>query len=348
MIKFFRKIRQRLLIENKFSKYLIYAIGEIILVIIGILIALFINNKNEVRIVENKFISNLLQVQKELESNIENTTNSINYYLIKDNLIAAVMADSLTIEDYDSDMKNINIKTSNGQGLCYIIFNTTQVNTLNNRIVKLNQNTDKLPSDFYPILEETNKVYSQYIALVMEWNTKIINLENANIAKFSDNYIWFSKIYYFEESNLEAFEYFVNNPIYKNLVSQYSFLSEEHFKSIKTFRNEGIKAHTAISDFLRLKAETDSISNKYTLNQELLDCYAGTYSFGTNTSCEIIIKNNKLLLNFDSENLELIDLSLTKFVGVDNDFSITFESTNNCVNVSFIWQQDGESFKFIK
>lgn len=47
MIKFFRKIRQRLLTENKFSKYLIYAIGEILLVVIGILIALQINNWNE-------------------------------------------------------------------------------------------------------------------------------------------------------------------------------------------------------------------------------------------------------------------------------------------------------------
>ena len=49
MIKFFRKIRQRLLTENKFSKYLLYAIGEIVLVVIGILIALQINNWNEGR-----------------------------------------------------------------------------------------------------------------------------------------------------------------------------------------------------------------------------------------------------------------------------------------------------------
>tara|TARA_R110002049_G_C8957848_1_gene546408 strand:+ start:17 stop:790 length:774 start_codon:yes stop_codon:yes gene_type:complete len=47
MIKFFRKIRQKMLSENKFSKYLIYAIGEIVLVVIGILIALSINNWND-------------------------------------------------------------------------------------------------------------------------------------------------------------------------------------------------------------------------------------------------------------------------------------------------------------
>jgi hypothetical protein len=39
MLKFFRKIRQNLLVENRFNKYLLYAIGEIILVVIGILIA---------------------------------------------------------------------------------------------------------------------------------------------------------------------------------------------------------------------------------------------------------------------------------------------------------------------
>ncbi|WP_417364535.1 DUF6090 family protein [Galbibacter sp.] len=47
MIKFFRKIRQNMLTENKFSKYLLYAIGEIVLVVIGILIALSINNWNQ-------------------------------------------------------------------------------------------------------------------------------------------------------------------------------------------------------------------------------------------------------------------------------------------------------------
>lgn len=47
MIKFFNKIRQKLLTENKFRTYIIYALGEIILVVIGILIALQINNLND-------------------------------------------------------------------------------------------------------------------------------------------------------------------------------------------------------------------------------------------------------------------------------------------------------------
>ena len=49
MIKFFRKIRYNLMSENKTGKYLKYAIGEIVLVMIGILLALQVNNWNEQR-----------------------------------------------------------------------------------------------------------------------------------------------------------------------------------------------------------------------------------------------------------------------------------------------------------
>ncbi len=59
MIKFFRKLRKQLLSENKFSKYLLYAIGEIILVVIGILIALGVNNWNQEK-QEHRFGDDLL------------------------------------------------------------------------------------------------------------------------------------------------------------------------------------------------------------------------------------------------------------------------------------------------
>ncbi|MAM29149.1 MAG: hypothetical protein CMC13_09005 [Flavobacteriaceae bacterium] len=62
MIKLFRNIRKRLIGENRFSKYVLYAIGEIILVVIGILIALSINTWNENqknRIKERNVLTNL-------------------------------------------------------------------------------------------------------------------------------------------------------------------------------------------------------------------------------------------------------------------------------------------------
>ena len=67
MINFFRKIRKNLADENKPIKYLRYAIGEIFLVVLGILIALSINNWNQKRI-ENQVEKRLL---KELYENLE-------------------------------------------------------------------------------------------------------------------------------------------------------------------------------------------------------------------------------------------------------------------------------------
>ncbi|MFD2824438.1 DUF6090 family protein [Lacinutrix iliipiscaria] len=73
MIKFFRKIRQNLLMENKTGKYFKYAIGEIILVVIGILIALQINNWNENR----KSQKLEAQIYTELKSDLLQTRNDI-------------------------------------------------------------------------------------------------------------------------------------------------------------------------------------------------------------------------------------------------------------------------------
>ena len=83
MLKFFRAIRQKLLSDNTFNKYFLYAIGEIILVVIGILIALSINNWNEntkLRQIERdyffslqeEFSHNLIVLEKVMGLNKEN------------------------------------------------------------------------------------------------------------------------------------------------------------------------------------------------------------------------------------------------------------------------------------
>ena len=91
MIKFFRKIRQKLVTDNSFGKYLIYAFGEIILVVIGILIALQINNSNEDRKIRNQELHYLKNLKTDLNLNISeldkyisvrnSRINSANYVL---------------------------------------------------------------------------------------------------------------------------------------------------------------------------------------------------------------------------------------------------------------------------
>ena len=85
MIKIFRQIRQKLIMEKKAANYLKYAIGEIVLVVIGILIALQINNWNEIRKTNLEEQRALLNIQNDFSKNkvllkdlIETTKESIN------------------------------------------------------------------------------------------------------------------------------------------------------------------------------------------------------------------------------------------------------------------------------
>jgi uncharacterized phage-associated protein len=70
MINFFRKIRENMLTENNFSKYLLYAIGEIVLVMVGILLAVQVNNWNEN--VKNKSMETdyLIRISQDLDNDL--------------------------------------------------------------------------------------------------------------------------------------------------------------------------------------------------------------------------------------------------------------------------------------
>src|SRR5210317_1984903 len=100
MIKFFRKIRQQLAYDNNASKYFRYAIGEIVLVVIGILIALGINNWNENRktkLAEKIVLNNIFE-------NLGIDSIQFNYYEKQYKQI-----DNLHIELYKFGIKNENL-----------------------------------------------------------------------------------------------------------------------------------------------------------------------------------------------------------------------------------------------
>jgi hypothetical protein len=112
MINFFRKTRQLLLTEKspnrqagRFTKYLFYAIGEVILVVIGILIALSIDNWNEDRNIRRTEKALLNEMKNELEMDLADMEFNINLNKVKVNANEIVLESLKNSDSYNDTLK---------------------------------------------------------------------------------------------------------------------------------------------------------------------------------------------------------------------------------------------------
>jgi len=160
MIKFFRKIRQKMLTENKFSKYLMYAIGEIILVVVGILIALSINNNNDnKRIVE--YEKGLL---KEMTANLQRDLIDLKFSINKNkNILKANRIVLQYLEDPTIQQDSINYYFANIQGNAVFGKNTSAYESLKTVGFRMTQN--KLLREHIANLYTDTYDYIRYLEL---------------------------------------------------------------------------------------------------------------------------------------------------------------------------------------
>ena len=106
MIKFFRQKRYNIMGTEKTAKYFKYAIGEIVLVVIGILIALSINNWNEKRILANEELNILKALKVGLENDLTDlkfNTNWINSSIVSANKIIQALENDEPYKDSIAD-----------------------------------------------------------------------------------------------------------------------------------------------------------------------------------------------------------------------------------------------------
>jgi len=96
------------LTENKFSKYILYAIGEILIIVFGVLIAVQINNWNE-QVKKDETIASVFEtIKKNLIQDVKEVDKFIPYYAAKDSLIELVLNRKVTKEQYQNNHDLVN------------------------------------------------------------------------------------------------------------------------------------------------------------------------------------------------------------------------------------------------
>lgn len=228
MIRFFRKTRIKLLIENKLAKYFIYAIGEVLIVIAGILIAIQINNWNQQRLAEIKINRLLLEIQNKLEDEIEYAREGIEYYNYKDTLLRRVKEGKVKREEFNTE-----ISWSSPQ---YALSGYANGYSLNknayNNIVQI---SDQIPAKYDSLFMNLTLLYIDINDDVKERESKLLEKYYKYETFTIENHEFRSEAWQKKPLDDKVIDYYLHDPIYMNWVYEIHDDFMKHQKSLKEF-----------------------------------------------------------------------------------------------------------------
>lgn len=267
MLKFFRPIRKKLLQENRITKYLVYAFGEIILVVIGILIALNINNKNQERKNNTKLNAIYLETQKDLAVTINEVTQLIEFYEQTDSIANLILNNELSKQDYLEHPEYAFMFNEIGFHL-----------PINKGYKNLTANLDLIPVSFKPSLELLDNLYSTQITVNKESSDILLNFVIDYTDWLSKTKPWYHNLKFNGKLSDEVLRFLINDDFYKNYVYDYTFYSK-----VQAF---GILKSKAVIAYKNLSITTGNnadIEDYYFLTGDALKKYVGTYKLTSNS-----------------------------------------------------------------
>lgn len=268
MIKIFRKIRQKLLSENKFSKYLIYAIGEIILVVIGILIALQINNWNEKQKNETKTRLLFSEILQDIENDIK-AIDDINLFIDNKDSIAKIILDDEYKIDKTKGFEHDEIRR---------IFNMySYFNQSNNGYHNLMEVVEQIPEKYKSTVKYLNSLYNFKNDEAYNAMGIVKNLEVDIKKQLAFNYPWYHDVIS-NKPNDEAFA-FVETSEYKNLLALYMDAYDDYKVRLQVLKMASIVCYAEVHNVVFPNRPKPKFipTNAIKINNKVLDSYAGVY-----------------------------------------------------------------------
>lgn len=312
MIKFFRKIRQNSLVKNKTRKYLKYALGEIILVVIGILIALQINNSSQQNTNRKQVETILRSIFHNLESDIGNPINrNLGFCDFKDSLNTLVLNKTLTFTDYESAGKGFRSLSR----LLNYEFEPFQFE--DQAYERMMASIEVIPEEYMSIVEMLQDVYGKEVLVVNEVAIDLKNFVDEIDDKYQNNYDWYSdtdSLHFKQRIN-----YLLNNSDHLNDVRRHQEIVnhlEKHLQALK------IKASIAYSkihqEIMPLEPFSENVTRTYFPNKEELSAYEGLYKASEGNASSLELAAKEYYLTDQNEGVKLINSSEDKFVPTSN------------------------------
>ena len=193
--------------NNNTGKYLRYAIGEIVLVVIGILIALGINNWNEKRKKHNVIRDLITVFQDELRANIESSHRLVQIGYFRDSIISRYKSNKIT---------KLDVAKNRGYGLRFGTHTQQFIDDNLNEIISLEKELPESYQNLVPNLKELKRL----IESQRFWERKVVEMSMKNKQELAGEHEWL-----YGGDSIRAQKYtqlILSDPIYKNKVILYN------------------------------------------------------------------------------------------------------------------------------
>lgn len=310
MLKFFRNIRKRNLTDNRIGKYLLYAIGEIVLVVIGIIIALNLNNRNEQRKKEAEVEIIFGEIMEDLISDIEESTMPMKYFSVRDSVIRLILSDDVNYDDY---------RYGKVPYLHVLLNFHNPVNLTQNAYNNLINDLDIVPDKFKPVIKDLEVLYSYYKDFVVAANNEMADFIAENQKFGMKNYPWW---YIRNETELnQSIEFKLKDWRYKNLVSEYRNLSiGNQLRMSIMYRNKAIECYKKIAKLLDKPLDHENTI----FNQKMAKELVGDWLIDDQSEDEITIflEDKRLYAKNSAEDKwEIFYISDNKIMDSDFDYA---------------------------
>ena len=321
---------------GKTGKYFKYAIGEIILVVIGILIALQINNWNENNKVENEINQTITDLEKDLIYNHKETQRVLKFYYQIDSLTKLGIYKKLKRKDYYEN-----------NFLNYITVNWDQLRPKTSNIIKLIDHEKDAKTEYKDVIETAKLLRDQKVDLDSNWEhvTKFIDDE----AEYNSQYLFTSA----KDSITKAaqIDYFLNNPEHEKRLYKNWTINQVYYDNVSRYRVVNLATLLQINRVNKGfdKSKMNKLLTNYGMEPfkkaECSESQITSSQYKKYRESHLIVNTTKdsvfLNLYFDKKAtyqhvLEPYQIarSVSYFVGIDGNQNILFEQIDkqgNCI-----------------
>ncbi|PRX54167.1 DUF6090 family protein [Flagellimonas meridianipacifica] len=298
--------------ENKISQYLFYAAGEIVLVVVGILLALQINNWNEKRKLEESILNLFGVLQDELQQNINTANSSIEMGLELDARFRLVFETELSVEQM-SDLGAL------------IELGTFSENFLDDNLAKIIEKEKEIPLEYKNLIPHLKELQRR-ITSQRKWESIILDMVYEHRTEYSKKLDWLHKRD--SLSLAKSTEFMLTDAIFKNQLKNWSrTMLNENFWDMSLIQSSSVFLLWKIKEIwnsdVNISFEEFMMKNgmnpmkSFECNEEL---------FVTNPTYEFRI--NTTIFNNTSERVTLDVVNQTK----DEIFTISIPANDLFIN----------------